>query len=132
MLITLLLVWLWDDYNFIFIQLLHFTFMPIRCSLKCFNEFFCSYHGFFVFLLLCLYVSLKMASVEGRLWISAWDIEDQCVYASDVAHRTWWRLHDSMDESLRVSGLAEQRKIELEWDMIIGMWLGNWVYKMSI
>nr|GMD89001.1 UDP-glucuronate:xylan alpha-glucuronosyltransferase 2-like isoform X1 [Ipomoea batatas] len=46
-----------------------------------------------------------------------WDIEDQRVYASDVAHRTWWRLHDSMDESLqRFCGLSEQRKIELEWD----------------
>ncbi|VFQ99105.1 unnamed protein product [Cuscuta campestris] len=46
-----------------------------------------------------------------------WDIRDQRVYASDMAHRTWWRLHDSMDERLqRECGLSEQRKIELDWD----------------
>ncbi|XP_006354952.1 UDP-glucuronate:xylan alpha-glucuronosyltransferase 2-like isoform X1 [Solanum tuberosum] len=46
-----------------------------------------------------------------------WDIGDQRVYASDIAHETWWKLHDSMDESLqKLCGLTEQRKIELEWD----------------
>ncbi|CAN4092719.1 unnamed protein product [Withania somnifera] len=46
-----------------------------------------------------------------------WDIGDQRVYASDVAHKTWWKLHDSMDESLqKFCGLTEQRKIELQWD----------------
>ncbi|CAN4122695.1 unnamed protein product [Withania somnifera] len=46
-----------------------------------------------------------------------WDIGDQRVYASDVAHKTWWKLHDSMDVSLqKFCGLTEQRKIELEWD----------------
>lgn len=46
-----------------------------------------------------------------------WDIGDQRVYASDIAHETWWKLHDSMDESLqKFCGLTEQRKIELEWD----------------
>ncbi|CAH9125393.1 unnamed protein product [Cuscuta epithymum] len=54
-----------------------------------------------------------------------WDIEDQRVYASDVAHRTWWRLHDSMDESLqKPCGLSEQRKIELEWDRNVARKLG--------
>ncbi|XP_060199457.1 UDP-glucuronate:xylan alpha-glucuronosyltransferase 2 isoform X1 [Lycium barbarum] len=46
-----------------------------------------------------------------------WDIGDQRVYASDVAHKTWWKLHDSMDETLqKFCGLTERRKIELEWD----------------
>ncbi|KAJ8531934.1 hypothetical protein K7X08_011857 [Anisodus acutangulus] len=46
-----------------------------------------------------------------------WDISDQRVYASDVAHRTWWKLHDVMDKSLhKYCGLTKQRKIELEWD----------------
>ncbi|KAA8528543.1 hypothetical protein F0562_035898 [Nyssa sinensis] len=46
-----------------------------------------------------------------------WDISDQRVYASDVAHRRWWKVHDAMDESLqRFCGLSPQRKIELEWD----------------
>ncbi|KAK3028276.1 hypothetical protein RJ639_037453 [Escallonia herrerae] len=45
------------------------------------------------------------------------DIEDQNVYASDVAHQRWWKVHDAMDESLRkYCGLSPQRKIELEWD----------------
>ncbi|KAL8153993.1 hypothetical protein V2J09_011753 [Rumex salicifolius] len=46
-----------------------------------------------------------------------WDLAEQHVYASDVAHERWWRLHDSMDEGLRnYCGLSEQRKIELQWD----------------
>ncbi|KAL0369010.1 UNVERIFIED_CONTAM: UDP-glucuronate:xylan alpha-glucuronosyltransferase 2 [Sesamum calycinum] len=46
-----------------------------------------------------------------------WDIPEQRVYASDVAHARWWRLHDTMDEGLkRFCGLSERRKIELEWD----------------
>lgn len=46
-----------------------------------------------------------------------WNIADQWVYASDVAHRTWWRLHDAMDPSLqRFCGLSEQRKTDLDWD----------------
>ncbi|XP_059283331.1 UDP-glucuronate:xylan alpha-glucuronosyltransferase 2-like [Lycium ferocissimum] len=45
-----------------------------------------------------------------------WDISDQRVYASDVAHRTWWKLHDAMDKSLhKFCGLTKRRKIELEW-----------------
>ncbi|KAL8216229.1 hypothetical protein R6Q57_023066 [Mikania cordata] len=46
-----------------------------------------------------------------------WDIGDQRVYASDVAHRTWWKLHDTIDESLQKHcKLTKQRKIELKWD----------------
>ncbi|PWA80456.1 plant glycogenin-like starch initiation protein 3 [Artemisia annua] len=46
-----------------------------------------------------------------------WDIGDQRVYASDVAHRTWWKLHDTIDESLKSHcNLTKQRRIELKWD----------------
>ncbi|XP_073294949.1 UDP-glucuronate:xylan alpha-glucuronosyltransferase 2 isoform X3 [Primulina huaijiensis] len=46
-----------------------------------------------------------------------WDVPDQRVYASDVAHARWWRVYDNMDDGLRyVCGLSEQRKIHLEWD----------------
>lgn len=46
-----------------------------------------------------------------------WDIGDQRVYASDVAHRTWWKLHDTIDESLKGHcNLTKQRRIELKWD----------------
>lgn len=46
-----------------------------------------------------------------------WDIGDQRVYASDVAHRTWWKLHDAIDKSLQSHcKLTERRKIELKWD----------------
>ncbi|KAK4481506.1 hypothetical protein RD792_012406, partial [Penstemon davidsonii] len=45
------------------------------------------------------------------------DIPEQRVYASDVAHARWWRLYDTMDGELqKLCGLTEQRKIELEWD----------------
>ncbi|GMP44000.1 hypothetical protein CsSME_00013134 [Camellia sinensis var. sinensis] len=46
-----------------------------------------------------------------------WDIGAQRVYASDVAHRRWWKVHDAMGERLqKLCGLSERRKIELEWD----------------
>ncbi|KAG9153054.1 hypothetical protein Leryth_012325 [Lithospermum erythrorhizon] len=46
-----------------------------------------------------------------------WDILNQRVYASDVAHQTWWMVHDSMDESLqRFCALSKQRRLELDWD----------------
>ncbi|KAJ4842846.1 UDP-glucuronate:xylan alpha-glucuronosyltransferase 2 [Turnera subulata] len=46
-----------------------------------------------------------------------WNIGDQRVYASDVAHKRWWRFHDDMDEKLqKFCGLTKQRKIELDWD----------------
>lgn len=46
-----------------------------------------------------------------------WDIGNQRVYASDVAHERWWKLHDSMDDKLQKScGLTKRRRIELDWD----------------
>ncbi|KAJ0086168.1 hypothetical protein Patl1_08957 [Pistacia atlantica] len=40
-----------------------------------------------------------------------WDIENQHVYASDVAHERWWKLHDAMDEKLqKFCGITKQRK----------------------
>ncbi|GJW88086.1 UDP-glucuronate:xylan alpha-glucuronosyltransferase 2 isoform X1 [Tanacetum coccineum] len=30
-----------------------------------------------------------------------WDIKDLRMYASDVAHHRWWKVHDDMDESLQ-------------------------------
>ncbi|RWR92553.1 UDP-glucuronate:xylan alpha-glucuronosyltransferase 2-like protein isoform X1 [Cinnamomum micranthum f. kanehirae] len=46
-----------------------------------------------------------------------WNIADQHVYASDIAHERWWRFHDAMNETLqRFCGLSERRKIELDWD----------------
>ncbi|XP_076931551.1 UDP-glucuronate:xylan alpha-glucuronosyltransferase 2-like isoform X2 [Bidens hawaiensis] len=46
-----------------------------------------------------------------------WDIGDQRVYASDVAHLTWWKIHDTIDASLQDHcKLTKQRKIELKWD----------------
>ncbi|KAH0680452.1 hypothetical protein KY284_021537 [Solanum tuberosum] len=43
-----------------------------------------------------------------------WDVGYLRVYASDVAHRTWWKIHDTMDENLqKFCGLSKQRKIEL-------------------
>lgn len=46
-----------------------------------------------------------------------WDVRDQIVYASDVAHRRWWRLHDEMDKKLqRFCRLTRQRRTELNWE----------------
>ncbi|XP_062158262.1 UDP-glucuronate:xylan alpha-glucuronosyltransferase 2 isoform X2 [Alnus glutinosa] len=46
-----------------------------------------------------------------------WDIGDQRVYASDVAHRRWWKLHDAMDERLQgFCGLTKLRRTELNWE----------------
>ncbi|KAA8537745.1 hypothetical protein F0562_027675 [Nyssa sinensis] len=46
-----------------------------------------------------------------------WDLSKQLVYASDVAHQRWWKVHDAMDERLqKFCGLSKQRKIELLWD----------------
>lgn len=45
-----------------------------------------------------------------------WDIGYFHVYASDIAHWRWWKLHDDMvDQGLqKFCGLSEQREIELE------------------
>ncbi|XP_022144172.1 UDP-glucuronate:xylan alpha-glucuronosyltransferase 2 isoform X2 [Momordica charantia] len=54
-----------------------------------------------------------------------WNIDDQRVYASDVAHRRWWKLHDAMDQSLqRLCGLTKRRRIELDWDAKIAAKIG--------
>lgn len=46
-----------------------------------------------------------------------WDVEDQRVYASDVAHRRWWKVHDAMDENLqKLCRLTRQRRMELNWE----------------
>ncbi|XP_065880392.1 UDP-glucuronate:xylan alpha-glucuronosyltransferase 2 isoform X2 [Euphorbia lathyris] len=46
-----------------------------------------------------------------------WNIGDQRVYASDVAHKRWWKFYDGMDENLKkFCGLNKQRKIELDWE----------------
>ncbi|XP_027091271.1 UDP-glucuronate:xylan alpha-glucuronosyltransferase 2-like isoform X1 [Coffea arabica] len=60
-----------------------------------------------------------------------WDLEDLHVYASDVAHRRWWKLHDAMDEGLqKFCALRKRRKIDLEWDRKLarekGLKDGHW------
>ncbi|KAH9615544.1 hypothetical protein KSS87_012254 [Heliosperma pusillum] len=46
-----------------------------------------------------------------------WDKEDQHVYASDVAHKRWWKLYDNMDLKLqKFCGLTKERLRDLEWD----------------
>ncbi|XP_021742962.1 UDP-glucuronate:xylan alpha-glucuronosyltransferase 2-like isoform X1 [Chenopodium quinoa] len=46
-----------------------------------------------------------------------WDVADQHIYASDVAHKRWWKLHDSMDAKLqKFCALTKLRKRDLEWD----------------
>lgn len=50
------------------------------------------------------------------------DIQDQVVYASDVAHKRWWKVHDAMDEQLqRFCGLSPQRNNDLKWDRMSAM-----------
>ncbi|KAK8513844.1 hypothetical protein V6N11_029115 [Hibiscus sabdariffa] len=46
-----------------------------------------------------------------------WNKRDHHVYASDVAHRRWWKFHDTMDENLQnFCRLTKRRKVELDWD----------------
>lgn len=64
-----------------------------------------------------------------------WNIADQHVYASDIAHRRWWKLHDAMNDSLQsFCGLSEQRKIELDWDKKVAgeMGLADEHWKLNI
>ncbi|GER42671.1 plant glycogenin-like starch initiation protein [Striga asiatica] len=54
-----------------------------------------------------------------------WDVWDQHVYASDVAHATWWKLHDAMDARLQsLCNLSKRRKIELQWDRKLAARMG--------
>ncbi|XP_026394549.1 UDP-glucuronate:xylan alpha-glucuronosyltransferase 2-like isoform X1 [Papaver somniferum] len=64
-----------------------------------------------------------------------WNIGDQRVYASDVAHRRWWRVHDAMDKSLqKFCELTPRRRIELDWDKKLarGMGLQDEHWKINI
>ncbi|KAL4196894.1 hypothetical protein AMTRI_Chr04g248590 [Amborella trichopoda] len=65
-----------------------------------------------------------------------WNVEDQHVYASNVAHRRWWRVHDAMEEGLQgFCVLTDQRKIDLEWDRMqagkAGFSDGHWRLKIT-
>ena len=59
------------------------------------------------------------------------DKQESLVYASDVAHRRWWALHDDMDEGLQSHcKLTKRRRIELDWDRRVarknGLENGRW------
>ncbi|XP_015884307.1 UDP-glucuronate:xylan alpha-glucuronosyltransferase 2 isoform X2 [Ziziphus jujuba] len=46
-----------------------------------------------------------------------WDIVESHVYASDVAHHRWWKVHDAMNKSLQsFCGLKKKRKTDLDWE----------------
>ncbi|KAF8092654.1 hypothetical protein N665_0407s0031 [Sinapis alba] len=46
-----------------------------------------------------------------------WNVEHYHQFASDEAHKTWWRVHDAMSESLkRFCLLRSAQKAKLEWD----------------
>ncbi|KAI0507575.1 hypothetical protein KFK09_013701 [Dendrobium nobile] len=46
-----------------------------------------------------------------------WNVEDQKIYASDFAHRRWWRVHDEMDDGLKgFCRLSKERMEDLERD----------------
>uniref|UniRef100_A0A7C9ANR7 Hexosyltransferase n=1 Tax=Opuntia streptacantha TaxID=393608 RepID=A0A7C9ANR7_OPUST len=46
-----------------------------------------------------------------------WDVPDQHIYASDAAHRRWWKLHDAMDEKLqKFCDLTKEAKRNLDWN----------------
>lgn len=46
-----------------------------------------------------------------------WNVELLQEFASDVAHRTWWKVHDAMPENLhKYCLLRSKQKAALEWD----------------
>lgn len=60
-----------------------------------------------------------------------WDTEESFVYASDVAHRRWWKVHDAMDEKLQsFCRLTKIRKRDVEWQRRVarkkGLANGHW------
>lgn len=60
-----------------------------------------------------------------------WDIVEQHVYASDVAHRRWWRFHDEMGKKLQgFCRLTKRRRTELNWERrkakFVNMPNGHW------
>ncbi|KAL8523310.1 hypothetical protein ACS0TY_013328 [Phlomoides rotata] len=54
-----------------------------------------------------------------------WNIGDQRVYASDVAHARWWKVHDAMGEGLqKLCRLTKRRRIELDWERKVAREMG--------
>ncbi|KAL0814035.1 hypothetical protein Bca101_070478 [Brassica carinata] len=46
-----------------------------------------------------------------------WNVDILQEFASDVAHKTWWRVHDAMPENLqKFCLLRSKQKAQLEWD----------------
>ncbi|XP_021898645.1 putative UDP-glucuronate:xylan alpha-glucuronosyltransferase 3 [Carica papaya] len=46
-----------------------------------------------------------------------WNVDILQEFASDVAHRRWWKVHDSMPENLqKFCLLRSKQKAQLEWD----------------
>lgn len=46
-----------------------------------------------------------------------WNIDILHEFASDIAHRTWWKVHDAMPENLhKYCLLRSKQKAALEWD----------------
>ncbi|XP_030544111.1 putative UDP-glucuronate:xylan alpha-glucuronosyltransferase 3 isoform X2 [Rhodamnia argentea] len=46
-----------------------------------------------------------------------WNVDYYREFASDAAHRTWWKLHDTMPEHLqKFCLLSSKQKAALEWD----------------
>ncbi|XP_030465288.1 putative UDP-glucuronate:xylan alpha-glucuronosyltransferase 3 isoform X3 [Syzygium oleosum] len=46
-----------------------------------------------------------------------WNVDILQEFASDVAHRTWWKVHDAMPENLqKFCLLRSKQKAALEWD----------------
>ncbi|CAI9758319.1 unnamed protein product [Fraxinus pennsylvanica] len=46
-----------------------------------------------------------------------WNVDILQEFASDVAHRRWWKVHDSMPEKLKeFCLLTSKQKAQLEWD----------------
>ncbi|KAL0698035.1 hypothetical protein Bca4012_054157 [Brassica carinata] len=46
-----------------------------------------------------------------------WNVDILQEFASDVAHKTWWKVHDAMPENLqKFCLLRSKQKAQLEWD----------------
>ncbi|WOL02791.1 hypothetical protein Cni_G11510 [Canna indica] len=65
-----------------------------------------------------------------------WNVGDQRVYASDAAHRTWWKLHDEMEGKLQsFCALVAMRKEQLEEERkqaeMLGYGDGHWRLKTT-
>ncbi|KAK4276669.1 hypothetical protein QN277_014794 [Acacia crassicarpa] len=46
-----------------------------------------------------------------------WNVDTQREFASDVAHATWWKVHDAMPQKLqKFCLLRSKQKASLEWD----------------